>query len=489
MSFFSPAPSMIVVFSLSMRMRLALPSSGQRDALELDAEILGDDLAARQDGDVLELRLAAIAEARRLHGGDLQAAAQLVDDERGQSLALDVLGDDEQRLAGLHHGLEDRQQRLQRRQLLLVDEDVGVLELGDETLGVGDEVGREIAAVELQALDDDGLGVEALGLFHRDHALIADLLHRLGDLLADVAVAIGRDGADLGDLVVGGDLLGVLLQIGDHRLDREVDAALEILRVEAGRDGLGAFAGDGGGEDGRRRGAVAGGVVLLGGDLTHELRAEILELVGELDLLGDGDAVLGDARSAEALLDDDVAALGAERDLHRIGEDFDAAQNTVARVGGKANVLGCHCRSAPLEEGLGEGRPDQAMTPRMSLSFMMRRSSPSILTSVPDHLPNSTRSPSLTSRANELAALVAGAGADGDDLALGGLLFRGVGNDDAAFGLVFAFEALDHDPVVEGTERHVVFLRCGAAGRSARAKDCVKCLLALRGDECQQASR
>src|SRR6266850_6160883 len=35
-------------------------------------------------------------------------------------------------------------------------------------------------------------------------------------------------------------------------------------------------------------------------------------------------------------------------------------------------------------------------TPMMSLSFMIRSSSPSSLTSVPDHLPNSTRSPTLT---------------------------------------------------------------------------------------------
>src|SRR5215207_5536188 len=36
-------------------------------------------------------------------------------------------------------------------------------------------------------------------------------------------------------------------------------------------------------------------------------------------------------------------------------------------------------------------------TPMMSLSFMMRRSSPSMRTSVPDHLPNRTRSPAFTS--------------------------------------------------------------------------------------------
>ena len=71
-------------------------------------------------------RLATIAEARSLHGRDLEAAAQLVDDERRESFAFNVLGDDDERLAGLHHGFENRQHRLQRRQLLLVDQDVGV---------------------------------------------------------------------------------------------------------------------------------------------------------------------------------------------------------------------------------------------------------------------------------------------------------------------------------------------------------------------------
>ena len=186
---------------------LGLAEHVERDVLELDAEVLADHLAAGQDRDVLEHRLAAIAEARRLDRRDLEAAAQLVDDQRRQRLALDVLGDDQQRPAALHHRLEHRQHRLQARQLLLVDQDVGVLELGDHLLGVGDEIGREIAAVELHALDDVELGLEALGLLDRDHALVADLLHRLGDHLADLALAIGRDRADLGDLLVGRDLL------------------------------------------------------------------------------------------------------------------------------------------------------------------------------------------------------------------------------------------------------------------------------------------
>ena len=156
-------------------------------------------------------------------------------------------------------------------------------------------------------------------------------------------VAIRRNRADLGDFVVRRDLLRVFGEIGDDRLDGEVYAALQIHRIEAGGHGLGAFAGDRRRDDGGGGGAVTGGVVLLGGDFAHQLGAEILEPVGKFDFLGDGHAVLGDARRAIGFLDDDVAALGAERDLHGVIEDFDAAQNAVARVGGETYVFGSHC--------------------------------------------------------------------------------------------------------------------------------------------------
>ena len=126
----------------------------------------------------------------------------------------------------------------------------------------------------------------------------------------------------------------------------EIDAALQIHRIHAGGDELRAFAHDRLGQNGRGRGAVAGGVVGLRGHLAHHLRAHVLELVVELDLLGDGDAVLGDAGRAERLVEHDVAALGAQRHLDGVGENVDAAQHSVARVGRKTYVLGCHCISS-----------------------------------------------------------------------------------------------------------------------------------------------
>ncbi len=319
------------------------PSICDGDVFELDAEIFRDRLAAGQDSDVLQHGLAAIAEARRLDGSNLEAAAQLVDDQGRKRFAFDVLSHDQERLAGLNHRFEKREEFLQTGELLLVDQDVGVFHLNAHLVGVGDEVGRDVAAIELHALDDVEFGLEAFRFFNRDHAFIADLLHGLRQEVADFAIAVGGDGANLGDLFVRRDFLGVGLEMLDDGFDREVDTALEVHRVHAGGNRLAAFTNDGRGENRRGGGAVAG---LIGGPgryFAHHLCAHVFELVFELDFLGDRDTVLGDARRAERLVEHDVAALGAERDLHRIGEDVDAVQHTVARVDGEFDVFSSHC--------------------------------------------------------------------------------------------------------------------------------------------------
>jgi hypothetical protein len=86
------------------------------------------------------------------------------------------------------------------------------------------------------------------------------------------------------------------------------------------------------GEDGRGRGAVTGHVVGLGRDLLGELGAEVLVGVLELDLAGDGHAVVGDGGGAPLLVDDDVAALRAERHLDRVSERVDATLERLAGV-------------------------------------------------------------------------------------------------------------------------------------------------------------
>ena len=73
---------------------------------ELEAHVLADDLAG-EDADVGQHGLAPLAEAGGLDGHRLERAADLVDDERRQGLALDVLGDDHELPGfGLHDLLE-----------------------------------------------------------------------------------------------------------------------------------------------------------------------------------------------------------------------------------------------------------------------------------------------------------------------------------------------------------------------------------------------
>src|SRR5205807_347364 len=91
----------------------------------------------------------------------------------------------------------------------------------------------------------------------RDHAVVADLLHGIGQETADLGVAVGRNGRDLGDLVVRRDFFRVLLEIGDQRLDRAVDTALEVHRVHAGGDGFRALFHDRLRQHGGGGGAVA----------------------------------------------------------------------------------------------------------------------------------------------------------------------------------------------------------------------------------------
>jgi hypothetical protein len=204
---------------------------------------------------------------------------------------------------------------------------------------VGDEVGRQVAAIELHTFDHVELVLQAGAFLDGDHAFLADLLHGLGDDLTDGLVGVGGDRTDLGDrlaVLAGNRCFPDLLDRGGHGL---VDAALQVHRVHARGDGLEALVDDGLGQHGRGGGAVTGGVGGLGSDFLDHLRAHVLELVLELDFLGDGDAVLGDGRRAEGLVEDDVAALRAQRGLDGVGQDVHAGQHALAGFVGKKYVF------------------------------------------------------------------------------------------------------------------------------------------------------
>src|SRR5882724_694469 len=424
---------------------LGLAEVGDLDVLQLDAEVFGDGLAAGEGGDVLQHVFAAIAEAGRLDGADLQRATQFVDHQGSQRFALDVLSDNEQRFAALGDLLQQREHIFHGADFLFVNEDVGIFQHRFHALWVGHEVRRQVATVKLHAFDYFELSLEGLGLFHGDDAVLADLLHRLGNDVADGLVVVGADRSHLSDHVAGDGLrqlvefaFAALAGLGvdgaaNHR-NRFLDAALHGHGIGACRDRLHTFAIDGLRQNGRGGGAIASDVGSLGSDFTHHLRANVLQPIFQFDFFCHGHAVLSNGRRSEFLLNHNIAAFGAESHLHGVGQNINPAENRLPRFFSVydlfchnqnllirsyesscrprlRNVLGClgsvtsywrptpdDYRRAPTVSLL--ATPDS--TPRTSSSFIIRKSSPSILISVPAYLANRMWFPSFTARGNTL---------------------------------------------------------------------------------------
>jgi hypothetical protein len=154
----------------------------------------------------------------------------------------------------------------------------------------------------------------------------------------------------------------------DGSLDGGLDAPLEDHGVGAGGHVLEAFAHHGAGQHGGGGGAVAGDVVGLLGDLLDQLGADPLVGILELDLLGDGHAVLGDRGGAPLLLEHHVAALRAEGDGNGVGKLVHAGLEGAAGLLVEGDDLG-HLQVLPETE---RGRTVSTLVKRLLTANHLR---------------------------------------------------------------------------------------------------------------------
>ena len=314
----------------------------QGHVLEFQAEFFRDHSTAGQDRDVFQHGFATIAETWRLDGGGFQDAAQVVHDQGGQCLTIDIFGDDQQRTTGLGDLFEYRQQVTNVGNLLVVQHDEWIFQQRDLLVRVVDEIGRQVAAIELHAFDDFQFHFQALAVFDSDDAFLANLFHGFSDLLANIGIRVGGDRTYLGDFFVGGGRLGDFLQFRDDGDDRFVDTALQIHRVHAGGNIFHAFDHDGLCQHRGGSGAVTGHIGGLGSDFLDHLCAHVFEFVLQFDFLGDGYTVLGDGRRAKRALEHHVTALRAQGDFDCVGENVHAMNHADARVAAEFDFFRCH---------------------------------------------------------------------------------------------------------------------------------------------------
>ena len=159
--------------------------------LKREANGLGDHFTGGEDCNVLQHGLAAIAKAGSLDGDRLEGATDVVDNQGCQGFALNVLGNDEQRLAGLHNLFQDRQQFLGVSDLGVDQQDVGILEDSFLAICVVNEVCREVAALETHTFGGLKGGVERVGLFNGHNTFGTNLLEGLSNELANLGIVCG----------------------------------------------------------------------------------------------------------------------------------------------------------------------------------------------------------------------------------------------------------------------------------------------------------
>ena len=259
----------------------------------------------------------------------------------GQRLALDVLGDDRAAACSVWSDLlQQRQQVRDGGDLAAGDQDVGVLEDGLHALGVGHEVRRDVALVELQALGElelRGHGVEhsstvmtpSLPTLSIASAISSPIVASCAEMVATCAISllvVDRRGALSSSASLTASAaasmprlrpIGLAPAATLRRPSRTIAWASTVAVVVP---------------------SPATSLVLVATSLASWAPRFSYGSV-ELDLLGDGHAVVGDRRGAELLVEDDVAAARAEGDLDRVGEGVDAALERAPGVVGEAQDL------------------------------------------------------------------------------------------------------------------------------------------------------
>ena len=321
--------------------------------LELVAEFRRDDLAAGRDRDVLEHLLAPLAEARRKGRGDLEARLDLVDHQGRERLAGHVLGDQQQRLAGLGEGVQDRHDGAELRDPAEVQQDVRVLQLDQGLIAIGGEPGGDEALVEVHALPHLELARAAVPGLDQDEAFGADPADRFAQDRAELGIAIGRERRDPGQLLDRLRRPGQLPQRSHPGGAGQIEALLQIARAEAEHGRPDAVPHHGAGQHHRGGRAVADLVAGPPGDLAQRAHAHVGHRVVEMDVLGDRMAVARDDRLCERPLDDHRTPGRAEGGRHRVGKHVHAAQQRRARLLPVEDAARAPSHGVFLQSGIG----------------------------------------------------------------------------------------------------------------------------------------
>ena len=325
----------------------------QGQLAQAQAHGVADHLATGQNRHILQHGLTLRTEPGGLDGAGLDGAPDVVDDQSGQRVAVQVFGNHQQGLTGLDHLFEQGQQIFQRRQPAFAQQDAHIVQHRAQAFGVVDEVRRQVAIAKLQALHHVEHTHQARAVFDRDGPFAAHLVDGAGHQFTNRSVVVGRDGGHMRNVLRVGAGLGHALEFGHHGFNRSLDAALEVHRVHATRQIAQAFVHHAVRQHGGGGGAVTGHLAGAHGHLAQQLRPHVFKRVFQVNGLGHQHARVHDLGRAPFALQNHGAPARPHRHLDGFGQSIDAPANFVAGFVVKHQVFGFHRLTFPCGEWLG----------------------------------------------------------------------------------------------------------------------------------------
>jgi len=292
---------------------------------QLATGFFADDGTAGQHSDVLEHGFTAITETGGFHRQHVEHTAQLVQNQCRQRFAVNIFCQNDQfALANLDQFFEDREQILSAADLLVVDQDIGLIDDCLHAFLIGDEIRADIATIELHTFDIFGFKFETATIFDRDDAVFTDFVHHIGDQVTNFAILRGNAG-NVGNFFFGVDRGSLFENEFRNACRSSDDSALEQHRIRASSHILQTFGNNRLCQNGCSGRAIAGDVVGLGGSFFEQLSAHVFKGVFEFNFFGDGHTIMGNGRSAEFLIERDITTLGSKGGCNGIGDFIDTS--------------------------------------------------------------------------------------------------------------------------------------------------------------------
>ena len=122
-------------------------------------------------------------------------------------------------------------------------------------------------------------------------------------------------------------------------VDSELNAASQIHWVHAGGDRFASLLEDSTSKNSGSGRAITSLVVGLASHLLDKVGTDVVVAVAKLDVLGHGDAILGDLRRAKSSVEDDIAATRSQSHLDSVSEHVTALEHESASISSKFDVL------------------------------------------------------------------------------------------------------------------------------------------------------